>query len=55
LENARNDHKAVVQERMDHIGKLADTVEVTEALYAMSKVQMIEFRKLLNLKPNLMN
>ena len=32
------DHKAVVQERIDHIGKLSETVNTTEALYAISKV-----------------
>jgi F-type H+-transporting ATPase subunit b len=41
LENARKDHKAVVQERIDHIGKMEDTVEVTEALYEISKVDFI--------------
>ncbi|KAJ3227472.1 atp4 subunit B of the stator stalk of mitochondrial F1F0 ATP synthase [Clydaea vesicula] len=37
LNEARNDHQAVVQERMNHIGKLSDVVEVTENLYGMSK------------------
>lgn len=38
LEQARSDHKAVVQERIQHIGKMSDIVEVTKALYEMSKV-----------------
>ncbi|KAJ3271528.1 atp4 subunit B of the stator stalk of mitochondrial F1F0 ATP synthase [Terramyces sp. JEL0728] len=37
LYQAREDHKAVVKERMDHIGKLSDVVEVTDALYDISK------------------
>ena len=37
LENARSDHKKVVQERIDHIGKMSDTVKVTEELFAISK------------------
>jgi F-type H+-transporting ATPase subunit b len=37
LENARKDHSSVVQERITHIQKMSDTVEVTEALYEISK------------------
>ncbi|KAJ3367168.1 atp4 subunit B of the stator stalk of mitochondrial F1F0 ATP synthase [Kappamyces sp. JEL0680] len=37
LEQARVNHKAVVQERIDHIGKLSETVNTTEALYEISK------------------
>ena len=31
------DHKQVVQERIDHIGKMSDTVKVTEQLFGLSK------------------
>eukprot|EP00842_Homolaphlyctis_polyrhiza_P001656 jgi/Hompol1/2491/HPOL_002926-RA len=37
LTQAREDHKSVVKERMAHIGKLSDAVEVTQGLYEMSK------------------
>ncbi|TPX34398.1 hypothetical protein SmJEL517_g02973 [Synchytrium microbalum] len=37
LETARHDHKAVVKERIDHISKLSDVVDVTKGLYDMSK------------------
>ncbi|TPX69328.1 hypothetical protein SpCBS45565_g02523 [Spizellomyces sp. 'palustris'] len=37
LEQARNDHKAVVQERIQHIGKMSDIVDVTNGLFEMSK------------------
>lgn len=37
LSQARKDHRAVVQERIDHVGKLSDIVPVTDALYDMSK------------------
>jgi F-type H+-transporting ATPase subunit b len=37
LTKARADHRAVVQERMDHIGKLSNISDTTNALYDMSK------------------
>ncbi|KAJ3209973.1 atp4 subunit B of the stator stalk of mitochondrial F1F0 ATP synthase [Dinochytrium kinnereticum] len=37
LEQAREEHKAVVQERINHISKLSDVVDVTKALYESSK------------------
>ncbi|KAJ8331899.1 atp4 subunit B of the stator stalk of mitochondrial F1F0 ATP synthase [Batrachochytrium dendrobatidis] len=37
LTQARLDHKAVVQERISHIGKLSDAVEVTKGLFDISK------------------
>ncbi|KAJ3116891.1 atp4 subunit B of the stator stalk of mitochondrial F1F0 ATP synthase [Nowakowskiella sp. JEL0407] len=37
LTQAREDHKAVVKERMEHIGKLSDVVDVTKSLYGLSK------------------
>jgi F-type H+-transporting ATPase subunit b len=37
LNQAREDHKSVVKERIDHIGKLADVVPVTSTLYDVSK------------------
>ncbi len=37
LSQARQDHRAVVQERIDHIGKMNDIVQVTDGLYDMSK------------------
>ncbi|KAJ3338496.1 atp4 subunit B of the stator stalk of mitochondrial F1F0 ATP synthase [Entophlyctis luteolus] len=37
LTAAREQHKAVVKERMDHIGKLANSVEVTKGLFDISK------------------
>jgi F-type H+-transporting ATPase subunit b len=37
LEQARADHKAVVQERMDHIGKMSNTVQLTEELYGVAE------------------
>ncbi|KAI8819397.1 uncharacterized protein EV422DRAFT_111027 [Fimicolochytrium jonesii] len=37
LEQARQDHKAVVQERIQHVGKMSDIVDVTNGLYEMSK------------------
>ncbi|KAI8914001.1 hypothetical protein DFJ77DRAFT_440881 [Powellomyces hirtus] len=37
LEQARGDHKAVVQERIQHIGKMSDIVDVTNGLFEMSK------------------
>ncbi|KAJ3382776.1 atp4 subunit B of the stator stalk of mitochondrial F1F0 ATP synthase [Entophlyctis sp. JEL0112] len=39
LTAAREQHKAVVKERMDHIGKLANSVEVTKGLFDISKAQ----------------
>lgn len=37
MEQARLDHKAVVQERINHVAKMSDAVKVTEGLYAMSE------------------
>ncbi|KAI8900702.1 hypothetical protein BC833DRAFT_614290 [Globomyces pollinis-pini] len=37
LNQARADHKAVVQERIDHVAKMSDVVKVTEAMYDISK------------------
>ncbi|KAJ1556168.1 atp4 subunit B of the stator stalk of mitochondrial F1F0 ATP synthase [Nowakowskiella sp. JEL0078] len=37
LTQAREDHKAVVQERITHISKLSDVVDVTKDLYGLSK------------------
>ncbi|KAI8999262.1 hypothetical protein BC832DRAFT_571669 [Gaertneriomyces semiglobifer] len=37
LEQARNDHKAVVEERIQHIGKMSDIVDVTSGLFEISK------------------
>ncbi|KAI9205122.1 uncharacterized protein BJ171DRAFT_581329 [Polychytrium aggregatum] len=37
LNEAREDHKAVVQERISHISKLSDVVEVTKGLYQISR------------------
>lgn len=37
LEKAREDHAAVVRERIEHVTKLADAVPVTNALYDISK------------------
>ncbi|TPX43349.1 hypothetical protein SeMB42_g04757 [Synchytrium endobioticum] len=37
LETARQDHKAVVQERIEHISKLSDVVDITKGLYDMAK------------------
>ena len=37
LNQAREDHKAVVKERIAHIGKLSDAVEVTKSLFEQSK------------------
>ncbi|KAJ3231632.1 atp4 subunit B of the stator stalk of mitochondrial F1F0 ATP synthase [Chytriomyces hyalinus] len=37
LTAAREQHHAVVKERMDHIGKLANSVEVTKGLFEISK------------------
>ena len=38
LETARHDHKAVVKERIEHISKLSDVVDVTKGLYDTAKV-----------------
>jgi F-type H+-transporting ATPase subunit b len=38
LNDAREEHKAVVHERISHISKLADVVDVTKGLYSISKV-----------------
>ncbi|KAG0275234.1 atp4 subunit B of the stator stalk of mitochondrial F1F0 ATP synthase [Linnemannia exigua] len=37
LEKARVDHKSAVVERIDQVGQMKDVVEVTQALYALSK------------------
>ncbi|KAJ3104602.1 atp4 subunit B of the stator stalk of mitochondrial F1F0 ATP synthase [Phlyctochytrium bullatum] len=37
LEQARSEHKAVVQERIAHISKLADVVDVTKAMFETSR------------------
>ncbi|KAJ3282609.1 atp4 subunit B of the stator stalk of mitochondrial F1F0 ATP synthase [Borealophlyctis nickersoniae] len=37
LENAREEHKVVVQERINHIGKMSDLVDVTKNMFEMSK------------------
>ncbi|KAF9314416.1 atp4 subunit B of the stator stalk of mitochondrial F1F0 ATP synthase [Podila horticola] len=37
LEKARVDHKAAVADRIDQVGQMKDVVEVTKALYALSK------------------
>ncbi len=37
MENARLDHKEVVKERIEHIGKMADVVPMTESLFQVSK------------------
>ncbi|KND01145.1 uncharacterized protein SPPG_04237 [Spizellomyces punctatus DAOM BR117] len=41
LESARADHKAVVQERVNHISKMSDIVNVTDALFDMSKEMVV--------------
>lgn len=38
LTQARQDHKAVVQERIDHVAKLSNVVPETQSLYEISKV-----------------
>jgi F-type H+-transporting ATPase subunit b len=38
LTQARQDHKEVVQERINHIGKMSDVVDVTKAMFEISKV-----------------
>ena len=47
LRKAREDHKTAVQERIDTVGQLGDIVDVTKALFAMSKVLFL--MRLLNL------
>lgn len=37
LNQARNDHKAAVQERIDQAGQLKDLVDVTKALFEISR------------------
>ncbi|KAF9438328.1 atp4 subunit B of the stator stalk of mitochondrial F1F0 ATP synthase [Entomortierella beljakovae] len=37
LEKARVDHKAAVEDRIDQVGQMKDVVDVTKALYALSK------------------
>ncbi|KAG0033104.1 atp4 subunit B of the stator stalk of mitochondrial F1F0 ATP synthase [Podila clonocystis] len=37
LEKARVDHKAAVADRIEQVGQMKDVVEVTKALYALSK------------------
>jgi len=37
LTQAREDHKAVVQERIDHVNQLGDIGEVTKSMYEMSR------------------
>jgi F-type H+-transporting ATPase subunit b len=37
LEKARVDHKSAVEDRIDQVGQMKDVVEVTKALYALSK------------------
>ncbi|CAO3563214.1 atp4 subunit B of the stator stalk of mitochondrial F1F0 ATP synthase [Mortierella alpina] len=37
LQKARVDHKAAVEDRIDQVGQMKDVVEVTKALYALSK------------------
>ncbi|KAJ1560537.1 atp4 subunit B of the stator stalk of mitochondrial F1F0 ATP synthase, partial [Nowakowskiella sp. JEL0078] len=41
LTQARKDHKAVVQERITHISKLSDVVDVTKDLYGLSKASEV--------------
>jgi F-type H+-transporting ATPase subunit b len=45
LRKAREDHKNAVQERIETIGQLGDIVDVTKALFAMSKVLLINVKK----------
>ncbi|KAG0371275.1 hypothetical protein BC939DRAFT_484065 [Gamsiella multidivaricata] len=37
LQKARVDHKLAVEERIDQVGQMKDVVDVTKALYALSK------------------
>ncbi|KAK3810795.1 MAG: hypothetical protein J3Q66DRAFT_350235 [Benniella sp.] len=37
LQKAREDHKSAVEERIDQVGQMKDVVDVTKALYALSK------------------
>ncbi|KAI8352318.1 hypothetical protein B0O80DRAFT_454269 [Mortierella sp. GBAus27b] len=37
LQRARVDHKSAVENRIDQVGQMKDVVEVTKALYALSK------------------
>ncbi|GJJ72348.1 F-type H+-transporting ATPase subunit b [Entomortierella parvispora] len=37
LQKARVDHKAAVEDRIDQVGQMKDVVDVTKALYALSK------------------
>ncbi|KAF9365809.1 atp4 subunit B of the stator stalk of mitochondrial F1F0 ATP synthase [Mortierella sp. NVP85] len=37
LQKAREDHKSAVAERIDQVGQMKDVVDVTKALYALSK------------------
>ena len=38
LENARKEHKEVVEEKINHISKVDELVGVTTHLYGMAKV-----------------
>ncbi|KAI8384801.1 uncharacterized protein BYT42DRAFT_563699 [Radiomyces spectabilis] len=37
LNKARDDHKVAVQERIEHVGQMKDLVEVTQALFELSR------------------
>ncbi|KAF9918163.1 atp4 subunit B of the stator stalk of mitochondrial F1F0 ATP synthase, partial [Modicella reniformis] len=37
LQKARVDHKVAVEDRIDQVGQMKDVVDVTKALYALSK------------------
>jgi hypothetical protein len=41
LQQARENHKSAVQERIDSVGDLNDVVSLTKALFALSKVRAV--------------
>lgn len=39
MQKARDDHKVAVKERIDSVGQMANIVDVTQALFDMSRVR----------------
>jgi hypothetical protein len=47
LRKAREDHKNAVQERIETVGQLGDIVDITKALFTMSKVFLLDIELVL--------
>jgi F-type H+-transporting ATPase subunit b len=50
LEAARDRHSSVVQSRIDQVGQMKDSVDLTKAMFALSKVRLPIFLSLASVR-----